>query len=185
MTVELKIVIFVIISCGLGWLSRRSLGSFRTHGFYRFFAWETSIILILLNIEYWFARPFSLNQIISWILLLLSIIAVAAGTISLRKRGKPDTKRNDSQLIGIEKTTRLVTSGAYKYIRHPMYGSFILAAWGICFKNISWLNIALSGVTTLLAFVTAIKEENENIKYFGEAYSDYMKNTRRFFPFLL
>jgi protein-S-isoprenylcysteine O-methyltransferase Ste14 len=88
-------------------------------------------------------------------------------------------------LIGIEKTTRLVTSGAYKYIRHPMYSSFILAAWGICFKNINWLNIAVSAFTTLLAFVTAIKEENENMKYFGDAYVDYMKSTKRFFPFLL
>jgi protein-S-isoprenylcysteine O-methyltransferase Ste14 len=182
---ELKIIIFILISCGLGWLSRRSLRSHRAHGFYRFFAWETAIILILLNIEYWFVRPFSINQIISWILLLLSIIAVTAGTISLRKRGKPGDKRNDSKLIGIEKTTGLVTSGAYRYIRHPMYSSFILGAWGICFKNIDWVNIAVSGITTLLAFLTALKEEKENIKFFGVVYVDYMKSTKRFFPFLL
>jgi len=88
-------------------------------------------------------------------------------------------------LIGIEKTTRLVTSGAYKYVRHPMYSSFILAAWGICLKNVNWLNIVVSAVTTLLAFLTALKEEDENIKYFGELYVSYMKKTRRFLPFIL
>jgi protein-S-isoprenylcysteine O-methyltransferase Ste14 len=38
----------------------------------------------------------------------------------------------------IEKTTILVTTGAYRYIRHPLYSSLLFLAWGIFFKAPSW-----------------------------------------------
>ena len=34
-------------------------------------------------------------------------------------------------------------------------------------------------------FVTALREEQECLAHFGEAYQDYMRRTRRFVPFLL
>ena len=120
---------------------------------------------------------------VSWFLLLVSIIIVTYGTLSLRKAGKPDSKRNDPMLIGIEKTTELVTTGAYRYIRHPMYSSFMFGAWGVFFKHFSWLNAFFAMITTIFAVITAKKEEVENARYFGEAYRDYKKRTKMFLPF--
>ena len=88
-----------------------------------------------------------------------------------------------SLLIGIEKTTELVTTGAYRYIRHPMYSSFLFVAWGVFFKHYSWLSVLMAGITTSFAVMTVKREEAENIRYFGDAYRIYMKRTKMFIPF--
>ncbi len=179
-----KIVVFAVVTAGLFWLSRACLSKVRSHGFWRFLAWESSLVLILLNLDYWFDEPFSIRQLISWSLLLISIIIGVYGTQSLRLLGKHDVQREDPLLIGIEKTRELVTVGAYRYVRHPMYSSFLFAAWGAFLKHLSWLSLGLAALTTVLAAMTARREEAENIRYFGAAYQDYMQRTRMFIPFL-
>jgi protein-S-isoprenylcysteine O-methyltransferase Ste14 len=133
-TLEFKITIFVIVSGAFALLTWRSLSSFRLHGLYRLFARVPVLALVLRNLRYWFDEPFSIHQMVSWFLPLIAIIIVTFGTLSLH-RGKSDRKRNSAFLIGIEKTTELVTTGAYRYIRHPMYSSFIFGGWGY-FSNI-------------------------------------------------
>lgn len=182
MSFELKVIIFIAASAGLVWLSWSSLRDLRSHGFYRFFAFEVIVILILLNIDYWFYEPFSIHQIASWLLLIISLFLVIRGFQLLQKVGKPDSKRKDSSLIGIEKTSKLVTVGAYRYIRHPIYSSGV---WGVFFKQPSWLGFSLAVITSFFLTMTANIEEAENIHFFGDAYKSYMKKTKRFIPFVL
>ena len=128
----LKLIIFGVVSMVLAYVSRDCLRAPRSHGFYRFFAWEFILGLFLLNVEYWFDDPFSLHQIIAWTMLVLSAILVIDGVRLLREIGKPDrTRKDDSATIAFEKTTTLVEVGAYKYIRHPLYSSLLLLTWGI------------------------------------------------------
>ncbi|MEJ2737690.1 MAG: isoprenylcysteine carboxylmethyltransferase family protein, partial [Anaerolineae bacterium] len=87
-------------------------------------------------------------------------------------------------LIEFEKTTRLVTVGAYRYIRHPLYSSLLFLAWGIFFKDPSWIGGLLVLAATLLLLVTARAEEAENVRFFGQAYEAYMGQTKRFIPYL-
>ncbi|MGB2928770.1 MAG: isoprenylcysteine carboxylmethyltransferase family protein [Desulfobacterales bacterium] len=101
-----------------------------------------------------------------------------------RKKGKLDQGRSDASLVGIEKTTELVTTGLYQYIRHPFYSSLLFLGWGILLKKVSWIGLVLASITTILLIITAKKEENENIEYFGDKYQEYMKQTRMFVPFL-
>ena len=93
-------------------------------------------------------------------------------------------RRNDPSLVGIEKTTRLVTADIYRYIRHPFYSSLLFLAWGIFFKHFSWLGLALAAAATACLVLTAKREEQENIGFFGSPYRDYMQTTRMFIPFL-
>ena len=184
MSFELKVIVFIIASAGLVWLSWSSLRNLRSHGFYRFFAFEVIVILILLNIDCWFYEPFSIHQIVSWLLLIISLFLVIHGFQLLHKVGKPDSKRKDSSLIGIEKTTKLVTVGAYRYIRHPIYSSGLYGIWGVFFKQPSWLGFSLAVITTFFLTVTAKIEETENLNFFGDAYKSYMKKTKMFIPFV-
>jgi protein-S-isoprenylcysteine O-methyltransferase Ste14 len=180
-----KIVILVVGTVGLLVVSRTSLKSPLSHGFYRFFAWECMLILFLLNVGYWFVDPFAWYQVIAWIFLFLSILPVVWGTVLLRKRGKPvETRLEEPNLLAFEKTTSLVTSGIYRYIRHPLYSSLLLLNWGFFFKFPSWAGTALAVVASGFLFLTAQADEAECIKFFGPAYLEYMKKTRRFIPFL-
>lgn len=174
----------MIGTIALVWVSRFSLRSLHHHGFYRFFAWETILILFLLNVGYWFLDPFSTRQITSWLFLIISLVLIFLGVQTFRKAGQIDQDRVDPALVGVEKTTQLVTTGVYFYIRHPFYSSLLFLGWGILLKNVTWIGIILAALNTLLLVITARKEEDENIEYFGEEYQAYMKQTRMFIPYI-
>ena len=181
----LKLVIFLIASAGLVYVSRDCLRAPRSHGFYRFFAWEFMLGLFLLNVEFWFDDPFALHQIIAWTLLILSAFLVIHGVRLLREIGKPDRARqDDSATIAFEKTTTLVEVGAYKYIRHPLYSSLFFLTWGIFFKAPSLPGGILAVIATIFLVATAKVEERENIRFFGPAYQTYIERTKMFVPFL-
>jgi protein-S-isoprenylcysteine O-methyltransferase Ste14 len=156
-----------------------------SHGFYRFFAWEAILALILLNLKFWFRDPLSWYQLIAWTLLFVSFIPLVFGVQALRARGKPTENRaGDPSLLAFEKTTQLVTSGIYHYIRHPLYSSLFLLAWGVFFKLPSWAGLILALIATVFLLLTAKADEAECTKFFGPAYQDYMKKTKMFIPFL-
>jgi protein-S-isoprenylcysteine O-methyltransferase Ste14 len=181
----LKTFLFVVVSAGIVFISRASLRAPRSHGFYRFFAFEAILALILLNVEYWVHDPLSLHQVISWIFLIVSAFLVMHAVHLLRIIGKPNAQRNDDEAtIGFEKTTQLVCVGAYKYIRHPMYSSLLFLTWGVFFKDLSWLSGILSLAAAAFLVATAKAEEAENIRFFGTSYQKYIKQTKMFIPFL-
>ncbi|MDE3059064.1 MAG: isoprenylcysteine carboxylmethyltransferase family protein, partial [Bacteroidota bacterium] len=128
---------------------------------------------------------FSLRQIISWILLFISIFYLIIGSKLLFTTGKPSRKRKDDTLFTFEKTTSLVTTGIYKYIRHPLYGSMLFLTWGIYFKNAeSVAAVVLSITATLFLVATGKADEKECVQFFGEEYQHYMKRTKMFLPFV-
>ena len=140
---------------------------------------------MLLNAEYWFERPLSYPQLVSWLLLTVCTYLVIHALLLFHRLGKPDPQRSDPALMGIEKTTELVTVGIYKYIRHPMYGAQVFFTWGVLCKQISLVTVLLAITATLFLVITAKIEEGENIRFFGDAYKEYQKRTKMFIPFIL
>ena len=140
--------------------------------------------MILFNLESWFENPCSVGQLFSWFLLTVAFLLALYGTILLYRIGKPSRTRTDPTLIGIEKTTELVTVGIYRYIRHPQYCSLLLLTWGVLLKNLSVLTTGLAVIATIFLIMTAKAEEAENVRFFGSEYDAYMKRTARFIPYL-
>ncbi len=179
-------ILFATLSILLVIISWKSLRRPRSHGFYRFFAWEAILALFLVNAGAWFYRPFSWNQIIAWSLLILSLVPLAMGIHALRTRGNPSEQReNDPSLLTFEKTTALVTTGIYRSIRHPLYSSLLLLTWGIFFKAPSVTGAILAITATFLLIATARADERECCQFFGPSYQDYMRRTKMFIPYLL
>ncbi len=167
-------------------ISRRSLLRPRSHGFYRFFAWEAILGLVLINTPYWFKDAFTWHQIISWFLLIVCIIPLVLGVSGLRSHGRADAgARRDPELLGFERTTALVNDGIFGLIRHPLYSSLLLLAWGVFFKDPSLLGGALAAAATLLLVLTARRDEAECLQVFGAEYRQYMQHTRMFIPYVL
>jgi protein-S-isoprenylcysteine O-methyltransferase Ste14 len=179
----IRLVIFLVSSALIIYLSRRSLLNRESHGFYRFFAWEAIVAIILLNINYWFEDKYGLRQLVSWTFLFISAWLVAE-SIVLIIAGKPKSTREDEALFKFEKTTKLVTRRVYKYIRHPMYSSLIFLTWGAGLKDITLISISLAVIATVFLVLSSLREEKENIAYFGDAYREYMKVSKRFIPFI-
>ncbi len=182
----LQWIVFAIGSMILIVISWASLHHPDSHGFYRFFAWEAILALIVINAPRWFNDWLAWYQIISWILLIACIVPLISGIYSLRTQGKPNKEaRADSQLLGFERTTKLVTSGIYKYIRHPLYSSLLLLAWGVCFKAPSQTGITLALLATLFLYATAKADEAECIHTFGTDYQEYINQSKMFIPYVI
>jgi protein-S-isoprenylcysteine O-methyltransferase Ste14 len=180
----IEIILFIAGTAVLVVISRKSLLRAGSHGFYRFFAWEVLLGMFLLNASGWFRDSLAWNQLVSWALLVVSLALVILGVRLLRAIGRQDAARSDPSLLGLEKTARLVTTGLYRYIRHPMYSSLLFLAWGIFFKSPSWLDAGLALLCTSFLAATARVEERENIRYFGAEYAEYMQRSKIFIPFI-
>jgi protein-S-isoprenylcysteine O-methyltransferase Ste14 len=76
----------------------------------------------------------------------------------------------------------LVTSGPYRWVRHPLYtvGSSLFVAFGMMADN--WFIAGLGILTFILMAIRTPKEEANLIEKFGDEYREYMKRTGRFFP---
>ena len=76
----------------------------------------------------------------------------------------------------------LVTSGPYRWVRHPLYtvGSSLFIAFGMMADN--WFIAGLGILTFILMAARTPKEEANLIEKFGDEYREYMKRTGRFLP---
>lgn len=170
----IRLAVFVILMTFLlGFTLRRP----HRHRFYRFFAFVSLLGLVLVNAPSWFRDPYSPTQLVSWLFLACSLLLAAHGFWLLRIVGAPEGD--------FESTTCLVTVGAYRYIRHPLYCSILLGGVGAFFKSPTWLGLGLLGTLAAFVYATAKIEEGENIKRFGGTYQEYMERTKMFFPYLV
>lgn len=81
-------------------------------------------------------------------------------------------------------TGSLVTTGVYRYIRHPQYAGLLLLSLGMI---IEWATLPMLIIFPVMVYMyirLAKREEEDMIGEFGEDYGRYMENTRRFIPFV-
>jgi protein-S-isoprenylcysteine O-methyltransferase Ste14 len=179
-----KVFLFLFCSFFFVKVSWKTLKDIYSHGFYRFFAFEGILILLLLNESQWFVDPFSMRQFASWLFLISSPAIVLSGLYFLKNVGG-NTSRETKTNFHFENTEKLVTVGIYKYIRHPMYSSLLFLNWGIVLKDITMLTILLGVVVSMFLYVAAKTEEKENIDFFGGEYLSYIKDVKMFIPFVI
>jgi protein-S-isoprenylcysteine O-methyltransferase Ste14 len=75
----------------------------------------------------------------------------------------------------------LVTSGPYRWIRHPMYSSLLLFMLGIALYRHGWPNY-LGMVLLALAIFGKMRSEEAHLHLKFEDYSAYVKRTHRLVP---
>ena len=180
-----RFILFGALSVPVIIISWRALFSAKNHGFYRFLSWECIVWLFVSNYRYWFKDPFGALQIISWILLIISAYLIISGVLMMKKMGKSSNKRNDNTLYKFEKTTELVDKGIFNYIRHPLYSSLLFLTWGIYCKHLTWLELIVALLSMVFLYLTALNDEKECLKTFGDKYEHYIKRTKRFIPFVI
>jgi protein-S-isoprenylcysteine O-methyltransferase Ste14 len=186
-----QIAFFSLATVGNILLSRRMLKDPRCHGFYRFFVFQCIIVLITLNAPYWI-QPRGVLDFLSTYLLYIALFYALAGYYQLWTSGRPRLGLKTKTFLGFENTTILVTTGLYRFIRHPMYGALLFLAVGLYLRGILNASPGRVVITSLavgccLGFVllAAWAEERENLDRFGEAFERYRRTTKMFIPLVL
>ena len=109
--------------------------------------------------------------------------AVFAGSVLMLWRSHADLGRNWSATLQILGQHSLITTGVYRYIRHPMYTAHLLwaIAQGLLLSNwlAGWAFLVLS---VPLYIVRIPKEEQMMLDHFGEEYRAYQSQTGRLIP---
>jgi protein-S-isoprenylcysteine O-methyltransferase Ste14 len=91
--------------------------------------------------------------------------------------------KNWSDTPRMLKEQSLVTSGPYRFIRHPIYTAFLLILGSTLLISANWLiGFAWIGMTVLEVVSRIGFEENLMLEYFGEQYREYMERTGRLLP---
>ena len=107
-------------------------------------------------------------------------IGVAAGCLlvwTLVSLGK-----NLTDTVVTRKAHTLVTSGPYRWVRHPFYGAVALSMLANSLAAANWF-LLLTGALLLTMIVIRTRKEEENLlARFGDAYRQYMNRTGRFLP---
>jgi protein-S-isoprenylcysteine O-methyltransferase Ste14 len=94
--------------------------------------------------------------------------------------------KNWSDMPRMIKEQSLVTSGPYRFIRHPIYTAFVLILGSTLLISANWLiGLAWLGMTILELGSRIQFEEGLMLEYFGAQYREYMKHTGRLLPKLI
>ncbi len=139
-----------------------------------------AIVLVLATAEY--VTPFRLNGWSRWLDLISVPFSVASIGLLFFTLG---THRIPISLWHQDNDApkHIVTYGAYRWIRHPFYASFILALLGAVILCPHWgtLYTLLHGVS-VLNFTAAREEKRLSASEFGDEYQQYIQRTGRFWP---
>jgi protein-S-isoprenylcysteine O-methyltransferase Ste14 len=109
--------------------------------------------------------------------------AVFGGSLWLFYRTHKDLGRNWSVTLEVREQHKLVTSGVYSRVRHPMYSAFWLWAVAQALLLPNWIAgpAGLVGFGTLF-FLRIGREERMMSEAFGEEYRRYVERTSRVLP---
>lgn len=115
-------------------------------------------------------------QVIGMIVFVSGLgLAVWARIYLGRNWGMPMTRQNDPELV---------TSGPYKYVRHPIYSGILLGVLGTAIAtNIYWLLVLVGGGVYFV--YSARVEEGLMASAFPTTYPDYKAHTKMLIPFVL
>jgi len=142
-----------------------------------FFFWVAALILYA-NYPDWMAHyTLPLAIWLRWVgvgVAIVSLPLLAWAHHTLGEQFSPDLR--------LRQEHRLVTSGPYRWMRHPMYAAESLFMIALAAESANWpvALLMIAGIVMLYARVG--KEEAMMIEQFGDEYRSYMKRTGRFLP---
>ena len=121
--------------------------------------------------------PLYSNLVNTWLAVLMALAALWGTLICWRKMGK-------SWRMGIDpgEKTQLVFTGAYAYVRHPIYALSSLLMLASVFAVPAPLMILLAVVHLSFLQWEARREERYLVRLHGADYGSYLQNVGRFVP---
>ncbi|RLP25353.1 protein-S-isoprenylcysteine O-methyltransferase [Mesorhizobium sp. YM1C-6-2] len=112
-------------------------------------------------------------------------IAVFVFGLWVFRRAHKDLGRNWSVTLEIRDQHKFVSRGLYRFVRHPMYASFLLVGLAQALLLPNWV----AGMSGLIGFAVLFLmrvnvEERMMLDNFGDEYRAYCGTTKRIIPYI-
>jgi len=109
----------------------------------------------------------------------VGVCATGGGLLlwTFRRLGK-----NLTDTVVTRRDHTLVTSGPYRWVRHPFYDSAALFVLGTSLVAANWFLFVAGGLLVGLLVIRTRTEEQKLLARFGSSYRAYMDRTGRFVP---
>jgi protein-S-isoprenylcysteine O-methyltransferase Ste14 len=112
--------------------------------------------------------------------LLLMIIGAFVRQHSIRMLGDHFSYR-----VRVSERSEIVKRGIYRWVRHPSYTGGMLFNLGLAIALTNWRSLLLVVAGMLVMYVYRVRvEEMALLKVHKDDYREYMRDTKRFVPFI-
>jgi protein-S-isoprenylcysteine O-methyltransferase Ste14 len=112
-----------------------------------------------------------------WVGVGLLMVAGSLAIWTFRHLGK-----NITDTVVTRADHSLVTTGPYRWIRHPFYVAAGTGFLAVSLMTANWFVAITGGLAFALLVVRTAREEDKLIERFGDEYRQYMQKTGRFIP---
>ncbi len=146
------------------------LGSF-------YFGYCASVVTYLTEPTWMAWSAVDLPALVRWGGAVIVLFGAILATWSLKSLG-----RNFAFAVVPKQQHTLVTTGPYRWVRHPLYSTFLVEAMGISLFMSNWFVATMAGFLWALAVFRTWQEEEKLIERYGDEYRQYMNRVGRFFP---
>ncbi|MCS6926196.1 MAG: isoprenylcysteine carboxylmethyltransferase family protein [Candidatus Binatia bacterium] len=148
--------------------------------------WGTYAALGLVGICCWFLPYADRRGLFVWpesdLLRYLGLVSLTLGT-GIRVAGMAQLGALFSGFVVVHPEHRLLTTGCYRWVRHPIYAGSLLAVAGFFLVFRSQLVVVFLPLYTIGTLWRIADEERLLTERFGQAYEHYCARTWRLVPF--
>jgi protein-S-isoprenylcysteine O-methyltransferase Ste14 len=149
-------------------------------------AWDYTLMVVAMAV-FAVAQPVFLPwlglRVTAWWGALIQTVGIALllGGLGLHGWARLHLRQFYAERVEIQPGHRLIDTGPYAYVRHPLFSSYFMLAVGLLLVNPA-LPTLLTVAYTFWDFVRAARQEEELLSERLPGYADYMARTSRFFP---
>jgi protein-S-isoprenylcysteine O-methyltransferase len=134
----------------------------------------------IISLMEWAYKQGAPQQLDAWAVSGLACLALGTG---FRLWAINTLKTNFAAAVQIKQGQQLITSGPYRWLRHPSYTGAWIAMIGAALLMHSYLGLVLMGPGMLLVYMRRIAVEERTLEQaFGQAYTNMKMNTQRLVP---
>jgi protein-S-isoprenylcysteine O-methyltransferase Ste14 len=141
---------------------------------------RAQIVFLLVFLVVWGIDSFFLHYTINVIGLISLFITVPIGVVSFIA-GVYLVRKSESVVFS-QREAKVIDTGVYSRVRHPMYLGLLLTLLGFTIAALSILSFIVWMAFFIFLDKMATYEEKDLIKILGQQYLDYQKKVHKWIP---
>jgi protein-S-isoprenylcysteine O-methyltransferase Ste14 len=132
-----------------------------------------------------FVRAWSFPERVQLPLFVVGVLMLISGSL-LRRYCWRTLGKYFTGDVQAQRDQPVIRSGPYRWVRHPSYTGGMMMFIGLGLTLGSWVSLALLTIATIVAYGYRVAvEERVLLDTIGEPYGSYMKERKRFIPYIV